>query len=1073
MKKENINMVINHNNNGGANYINLLDKLKVYQEILHNTILSSQKYKNMDILSSGDVNACTFEISNMCKDIRSIITKIEEDELDDIVDITNKIQHIVNDLSRIFKSYGTLHFKDLITICFGTQFLHSLEKEKGNKMNIMLKYMHPTSYKSIPINKDEIKKKKIISKNKIVEDHIIVDSAETLDCFDLSRSAKSFQSRVYGVKVAIRNENANKVLIVNGVVDDIYINCLDHEYVNIYLSDLFSNLPEAVNKDRFKTYTECLNLKEILVYSKEDIYDRFRNHVNFSLSQKEVPINKLVNDFVNGDLYDQRKIIIAYLIESTPDMQYISYLLYSLLSNDTNLGSIDTNEQILLYDSLPWVIKRKFKDAMNTTNKYTTELLNVENKNIPIEQQICLLKADDYVKEKAMNKLRESQMKSEDSGGGKARQYLDGLMKIPFGIFKKEPILNIVEEIKHKNNELRKCVNVTKLPYEFTENNTTLEIFKNMYGIESLIHDLRASYKQHLIEEVKTEKRKTLYNNGVAINEYLKMHMPQIKRLQISNKKQEQIIDEYIDFIATNDFDILKQFSWNTKMHENIEQIIVIYNELLEKKETLNHFLTTIRSSLDKAVYGHQNAKRQVERILGQWTTGETSGYCFGFEGPPGVGKTSLALKGISECLKDENGVNRPFFMISMGGMSNGSTLVGHGYTYASSQWGEIVDILQKSKCMNPIIFIDELDKVSVTEYGREIIGILTHLTDSTQNTKFQDKYFNGINLDLSKVLFIFSYNNANLIDKILLDRIHRIKFKYLSMNEKKVIVHKYMFPEILSKMGMEGLVVMSEPVVTYLINTFTMEPGVRKLKDLLFDILGEINLEYTFNVNPNLQLPIEITKEDIKNKYLKDHNEVKIPHIVSENIVGFINGLWANDYGQGGMLHIEGNFYPADKMDLKLTGMQGDVMKESMNVAHTVAWNLIDRNTQIELKEKYKNQAMHIHVPEGATPKDGPSAGMAITLVIYSLLLNKPIPNHFAFTGEITLRGKVTKIGGLDLKLIGGIYSGVTSFVISKDNEDDLNKFKNENKDFDKLKEVTFHIVETIDDAIKVVFAE
>ena len=183
------------------------------------------------------------------------------------------------------------------------------------------------------------------------------------------------------------------------------------------------------------------------------------------------------------------------------------------------------------------------------------------------------------------------------------------------------------------------------------------------------------------------------------------------------------------------------------------------------------------------------------------------NGYSFGFEGPPGVGKTSLANEGITKCLKDKDGNNRPFSFIAIGGSSNGSTLQGHNYTYVGSTWGKIVDILIESKCMNPIIFIDELDKVSNSENGKEIIGILTHLIDSTQNYKYQDKYFSGIDLNLSKALFVFSYNDPSKIDKILLDRIHRIKFKPLTLKEKIVISKNYILPKITRNLSMKPII--------------------------------------------------------------------------------------------------------------------------------------------------------------------------------------------------------------------------------------------------------------------------
>ena len=162
-----------------------------------------------------------------------------------------------------------------------------------------------------------------------------------------------------------------------------------------------------------------------------------------------------------------------------------------------------------------------------------------------------------------------------------------------------------------------------------------------------------------------------------------------------------------------------------------------------------------------------------------------------------GVGKTSLAKKGLANCLRDADGNSRPFAFIALGGSCNGSTLEGHSYTYVGSNYGSIVQILIDKKCMNPIILFDEVDKISKTENGKEITGILTHLLDSTQNNTFQDKYFSGVDLDLSKALFILSYNDVDSIDKILLDRVHRIKFDSLSVEDKIVICKHHLLPEL------------------------------------------------------------------------------------------------------------------------------------------------------------------------------------------------------------------------------------------------------------------------------------
>ena len=1054
-------------------------QIQYFHELIQKTLISIQKYKQLDIIGANELNQGTQQLENLYRELSN--NKILLKSKTNISKIKANIEVIRNDLHQIFKLYGTENVHDLLNVVLGDSYLSGINWDK-DKYSLIEKHFHPINFKTMIWKSDRKNDSdKIIEKNKIVEDFVIVEKSNNLDCFDLCRTNDTFQAKVYGIKMAIHSEKDRKTIIISGLVDDLLTTCIDNDHLNNKIESLIkdSKLYSEYDVNMFHRFVDSLTLKELIVYSTPELIKKFQGYLSQILLIKQKTISQVVKEFINSELYGQRNTLIQLLLKSDEhEYQYLAYLLYDLLSNDSN-GNVDTSEQTLLFDSLPWKVKSFFKDAMKQTINYTNDLSNFDNSKIPLEQQICLMKASDSVKEKAMNKLKEVKSKTDDTGS-KARSYLEGLLKIPFGINKEEWILTVMNTIKTIFKRL--IENVTKLDNKFDVNmdNITNIKIKNTCSIikKEYIGNINNKIIDNLILNYTPDKRNDLIINICNINNIIKKNKIKCNKLIHSGKKMEFMKNEIKEFIINNNSNIqlIEQLS-KLKNLSNISLVESIINdiELIEKKwDDINLYMNNVTDTLNDAVHGHDKAKTQIERIIAQWINGEQSGYCFGFEGPPGVGKTSFAKKGLAMCLTDDNGESRPFSFIAIGGQDNGSTLNGHNYTYVGSEWGKIVDILIKHKCMNPIIFIDELDKVSKTEHGKEIIGILTHLIDGTQNDSFQDKYFNGIDLDLSKALFVFSYNDASSIDKILLDRIHRIKFEHLTIEDKLVITKKHILPELYKKMGVENCIEITEDNIVFIIENYTNEPGIRKFKELLFEIIGEINLSCLKDYN-TIELPITISNDDIKYKFLKERHEILEKKIPNNSNVGVINGLWANSMGQGGIIPIEARLFPSTSfMDLKLTGLQGDVMKESMAVSKTLATTLVETSVmknKVKEMEETKIQGIHIHCPEGSVPKDGPSAGTAITCVLYSLLTNRKIKNTIAITGEINLQGCVTAIGGLELKILGGIKGGVKEFIYPKENEKDFKSFMEKYGDRDFVKGIIFHSVENINEVLALIF--
>ena len=1111
-------------------------ELKYLKEMIERTILSYHNYKVMDILTSNDINISIQYLEKIYQNLEVIESDVY---LKSTLEKVEEINLIKSELSSIFRNYGTHGIHDLLEVTFGKNYMKNIYPNpvpnpvpnpahtNGNgtqkeldwdheKFEVLKMFFHPIYFKSLnwKNEKKSATSDKLIQKNKIVEDFVIVEKSSNLDCFDMARTSKIFYSRVFGIKVAIHNHVQQKTLIIGGVVDNVFLECSSFKFITNKLTDVWKNVPKDPEfmTESFTKYIKSLTLKDLLVFSNDEIYSKYLSSMTFIATSKQKQTSQFIKEFMNADLYSQRSTIIQLLLKShEQDLRYLSYLLYDMLSNELS-PQVESNDQIVLFNSLPWNVKQYFKDAMKQTVSYTNAISKYESGNMTLEQQICLLKATDAVKERAMVKLREIKSKSDDTTT-KARQYLEGLLKIPFGIYIKENIMEECNKIKESytnmftKNEIEEFIKISNVSL-VSNGGSILEIKNSCIQINENIETIGLAYIDTFITDILNDKqrKKSEFTTILQkITTFIKKHklvstqqskndktktIPHIKTsIGVCMKELYNVCQSEATAVTrinlVNDIDdLFKEIIAEFKIeYESSPSPIMNINntknkvvEILKNVENMGKYIENARSTLDSAVHGHASAKRQIERIIGQWITGESSGYCFGFEGPPGVGKTSLAKYGLAKCLTNENGVSRPFAFIAMGGSSNGSTLEGHNYTYVGSTWGKIVDVLMDKKCMNPIIFIDELDKISNTEHGREIIGILTHLIDSTQNDCFQDKYFSGIDLDLSKALFIFSYNNPDAVDRILLDRIHRIKFKHMSIDEKLTICSDYLLPEMYKKMGLNANVIcFSEENFKYIIERYTCEPGVRKLKELLFEIVGEMNIQHIKNKNCIQEFPIKVTNEEIKMKYLKERHEVRIQQIPGVSRAGVINGLWANAAGQGGIIPIEAHMFPCDRFfDLKLTGMQGDVMKESMNVAKTLAWSLLTEDEitiNLEKFSKTKMQGIHIHCPEGATPKDGPSAGTAITCVIYSILTGKKINHQIAITGEINLQGNVTAIGGLDLKIMGGINGGVTTFIFPKDNIKDFNDFMDKNGTKDEVKSIVFIPVSSIQEVLAMIF--
>ena len=408
---------------------------------------------------------------------------------------------------------------------------------------------------------------------------------------------------------------------------------------------------------------------------------------------------------------------------------------------------------------------------------------------------------------------------------------------------------------------------------------------KNTKEFTKLLKDKRKETDFSLFKKMDIERQQDLIEKLEAIKKYNDDSKPiRIGLLETDIPVQYKAVAlrkmNTLDYMepGTNEFYKMKQWV-DTFMRIPFNKYANLPIKAEDGVEKCHEFMANAQKTLNEAVYGMNDAKMQIIQMVGQWITNPSAiGTAIAIKGPMGTGKTTLVKDGISKIL------GREFAFIALGGATDSSVLEGHSYTYEGSTWGKIVDILVQCKTMNPVIYFDELDKISKTPRGEEIASILTHLTDTTQNDKFHDKYFAEIDLDLSKCMFIFSYNEEEKVNPILKDRMYRISTKGYSVKEKKIIVEDYLLPKIREQMKFEkGQIEISEEVLKYIIDRYTdEEKGVRNLKRCIETIYRKLNLFRLMRAGENLfeddlaikvEFPMKITNE-IVDKVIKINEE-------------------------------------------------------------------------------------------------------------------------------------------------------------------------------------------------------